>query len=878
MRKLTVFISALFVCFFIGQNPLSSQCTDLYIEGFIDGPLPSGTPKAIQLCATANIPDLSDFGIEVVANANASNGSPSLTLPAESLSAGDCYWITNDETNFLAFFGFGACLESGTISNNGNDDYLLYCNGLLTDVHGVDAQDETGQPWEFLDGWANRTVTTPNATFTSSEWTYSGINVLDGETTNATSAVPYPNTNAGCPALPEVILISEVELCTQTIELQNTGGSTVDITNWRLCSRPIYNAINSASVSVLSGSLMLAPGDFVVLQWTNMVNAAGTAGEIGLYLPTGGFSDPLSIADYVVYNGIPSSNRAATAVSAGVWDDDTMSATFETAAGCASGIANETDPSSTNSTTWCTADMNTLVSPYTNSACLSNLMCPSPGDLVITEIMPNPDAVSDSNGEFFEVYNTTSMPIEMQGFIIKDDGSDSHQIASSVIVPAGGYSVFVNNLDQATNGGIVGDYQYSGFLATTDELVLECAGTEIDRVNWTSSWPLGVGASMVFDPALLDGSNDATENNLMANWCQSTTTYGAGDLGTPGAANDICTAPTCMLDLNFVDNIQCINGDFIFDVNFTAIATSGTIEVYDVTNSMLLGTGTDVSPITVTITANSSTTPFDIIVRDASDNSCASMTLSVTPIDCSAISCAAVGDLVITEILFDPNPPEDGNDEFFEVHNPTGADIDMFGYTIRDNGSDDFTITTSFIVPAGAYVVFGENGDMATNGGVAVDYIYPQFTSIANTEDEIIIECNGTVIDEVAYDRSNGWPGMGDGVTISLDPGSLDATSNDDPANWCEATSTTGVFTATLGSANDSCSSLCPNDLILSGNLDVTTDYEAANTITSTEVIGMTTPGISVDYDAGMMINLDPTFEVKLGVMFHAFIDGCGGL
>jgi hypothetical protein len=33
---------------------------------------------------------------------------------------------------------------------------------------------------------------------------------------------------------------------------------------------------------------------------------------------------------------------------------------------------------------------------------------------------------------------------------------------------------------------------------------------------------------------------DTKSNDLGENWCDATSTYGLGDLGTPGAANDTC--------------------------------------------------------------------------------------------------------------------------------------------------------------------------------------------------------------------------------------------------------------------------------------------------------------------------------------------------
>jgi predicted extracellular nuclease len=111
------------------------------------------------------------------------------------------------------------------------------------------------------------------------------------------------------------------------------------------------------------------------------------------------------------------------------------------------------------------------------------------------------------------------------------------------LIPAGGYLVLGNNTDFATNGGVDVAYSYgSGWYLSNgaDEVVLlDVLITEIDRVEYDGGavFPDPTGASM----ALL---NPALDNNVGANWCTASTSYGAGDLGTPGAAND-CPAPEC---------------------------------------------------------------------------------------------------------------------------------------------------------------------------------------------------------------------------------------------------------------------------------------------------------------------------------------------
>ena len=166
-----------------------------------------------------------------------------------------------------------------------------------------------------------------------------------------------------------------------------------------------------------------------------------------------------------------------------------------------------------------------------------------PGDVVITEIMQNPNAVADGSGEWFELYNNTGSPIDLNGWIIGDAGSDSHLIANGepLMLAAGSYLVLGNNADQASNGGVDVAYAYGNDITLAngaDELVLVSTDLlEIDRVEWDGGpvYPDPTGASMALLATNLD-------NNNGVNWCEAMTAYGNGDLGTPGAAND-CPQP-----------------------------------------------------------------------------------------------------------------------------------------------------------------------------------------------------------------------------------------------------------------------------------------------------------------------------------------------
>ncbi len=161
------------------------------------------------------------------------------------------------------------------------------------------------------------------------------------------------------------------------------------------------------------------------------------------------------------------------------------------------------------------------------------------GDVIINEIMQNPAAVSDSKGEYFELYNTTDEDIDINGWVIKDKDYDSHTIdnGGSLIISAHSYLVLGNNADTLLNGNYHCDYEYSGFYLgnSADEIILVDGTVVIDSVYYDGGpvFPDPTGASMELDPS----HQNADDNDNGANWYTAYTPYGLGDCGTPGSAN-----------------------------------------------------------------------------------------------------------------------------------------------------------------------------------------------------------------------------------------------------------------------------------------------------------------------------------------------------
>ena len=186
-------LSAFSLFTFLVATAPASLAQDMVITGVVDGPLSGGVPKAIELCVLNDVADLSVYGVGSANNGGGTDGQE-FTFPAGAASAGTFLYVASESTGFETFFGFAPSYTSGAASINGDDAIELFQAGAVIDVFGDINTDGTGQPWEHLDGWAYRVDGTgPDAsTFVLGNWSFSGPNALDGESSNGTAATPFP--------------------------------------------------------------------------------------------------------------------------------------------------------------------------------------------------------------------------------------------------------------------------------------------------------------------------------------------------------------------------------------------------------------------------------------------------------------------------------------------------------------------------------------------------------------------------------------------------------------------------------------------------------------------------------------------------------------
>ena len=168
---------------------------------------------------------------------------------------------------------------------------------------------------------------------------------------------------------------------------------------------------------------------------------------------------------------------------------------------------------------------------------------PAVGDLVITEVMPNPGAVSDTVGEWFEILAINDFDLNGVGLDRAGDSSNPNTLSSPdcLHVSGGEHVIFVKSTDMAMNGGlpaapIAGTFSFSlvdGTMAAPGDVRIVVGTNVIDAITWVGARS---GRSISLDPDF----NDPAANDIATNFCDGSGAFGAGDMGTPGEANAQC--------------------------------------------------------------------------------------------------------------------------------------------------------------------------------------------------------------------------------------------------------------------------------------------------------------------------------------------------
>ncbi len=170
--------------------------TDLIITGVVDGDLSGGKPKVVEFYVINDIADLSVYGFGSANNGGGTDGVE-YVFPADAYEAGEFFYVTtaavDDDVAFQDFFGFAPDYQASAAAINGDDAVELFLNDVVVDVYGDPDVNGDGTAWDYTDSWAYRQNGSEAATsWVSGDWIVPGLGTLDGETTNASAANPFP--------------------------------------------------------------------------------------------------------------------------------------------------------------------------------------------------------------------------------------------------------------------------------------------------------------------------------------------------------------------------------------------------------------------------------------------------------------------------------------------------------------------------------------------------------------------------------------------------------------------------------------------------------------------------------------------------------------
>jgi len=167
---------------------------------------------------------------------------------------------------------------------------------------------------------------------------------------------------------------------------------------------------------------------------------------------------------------------------------------------------------------------------------------------------------------------------------------------------------------------------------------------------------------------------------------------------------------------------------------------------------------------------------------------------------CRASAPPTAGQVIVSEVM--AFPAADGAaGEWIELTNLTPTGLDLTGCELSDADVDLHAIASPLTLGANGRLVLGGSADVATNGGVTVDYAWTSGFRLANSGDLVRLTCDGVLIDSFVV------PVSAAGRAVQLASWAQTAQGNDLAANLCRATSAygSGGNFGTPGAANSSC-------------------------------------------------------------------------
>jgi hypothetical protein len=160
------------------------------------------------------------------------------------------------------------------------------------------------------------------------------------------------------------------------------------------------------------------------------------------------------------------------------------------------------------------------------------------GELVITEFLANPASVADEVGEWIEIFNPGTAPVDLDGLILEDEGGHQGIVQGSVVLQPGEHALLGRTAPAQFAPASLAPVAFYGsepaLNNSGDRLRLVGPQGLIDETFRYGSSQAPSGSAWQLSAESLD----AASNDDPARWCRASSVYEGGDRGTPGEPND----------------------------------------------------------------------------------------------------------------------------------------------------------------------------------------------------------------------------------------------------------------------------------------------------------------------------------------------------
>jgi hypothetical protein len=445
---------------------------------------------------------------------------------------------------------------------------------------------------------------------------------------------------------------------------------------------------------------------------------------------------------------------------------------------------------------------------------------PTPKDIIITEILPDPDPmVGLPTAEFIEIYNRSSNPIDLNGWKLSD-GASTSVFATHILLPKK-YLIVTSSSNLSLFAAFNNAVSVSNFPSLNnsgDLLTLKSAsGVAVDSVSYSSGWYQDEDkANGGWSLELIDPENTCGEGN---NWIASVDTKG----GTPGKQNavfankpdltgtkllSIAAVQANQLLLSFDEKLEKPLGN----VSFTVTPTIPVLN-YSLSNSALteikiqLGQGLELRQLYHLQIAG---------LRDCAGNF---IQPEFSRLNFALPEIADSLDILVNEILFNPLP---GGVDFVELYNHSPKFINLKNYTIAnfEDGkiSKGKTIASNLILPPGSFLALTYNSlVLKTNYVMSSKENFHEMNLPGFSDDEgsvALVNDKGKVLDYFIYSDQYHSRLLKDKEGVSLERISV-TQSTHEPDNWKSANSSSGFATPGYLNSNSRPESFANDNSIL---------------------------------------------------------------